>query len=83
MPSLSYVYPYPAKGRADLPADDDEVADVAIRGRRSGHTLRIFVDRPESSLPEGDPRPSARAAAEEVVALVRRRTGLGPHPAYP
>jgi hypothetical protein len=54
-----------------------------VRGRRSDHTLRIFVDRPGSTLPTGDPTPLARAVAEEVVALVRRRTGLGPHPAYP
>ena len=35
MPALSYVYPYPAHGRADSPTDEDEVADVAIRGCRS------------------------------------------------
>src|SRR6476619_7358737 len=35
MPTLSYVYPYPAQGRADLPTDEDPVADIAIRGCRS------------------------------------------------
>ncbi len=35
MPTLSYVYPWPAQGRADRPTDEDDVADVAIRGCRS------------------------------------------------
>jgi hypothetical protein len=35
MPALSYVYPYPAHGRGDSPTDEDEMADVAIRGCRS------------------------------------------------
>ncbi|WP_180933324.1 hypothetical protein [Nocardioides ungokensis] len=29
------MYPWPAQGRADRPTDEDEVADVAIRGCRS------------------------------------------------
>lgn len=53
-----------------------------VRSRRSEQTLRIFVDRTDASLPSGDPALAARAAVEEVVALVRRRTGLGPHPGY-
>ncbi len=34
MPYLSLVYPYPSQGRADRPADDDAVADVALRSLR-------------------------------------------------
>jgi hypothetical protein len=50
-----------------------------VRSRHGEHRLRVFVDRPDSSLPDGDPAPLARTVAEEVVAVVRRRTGLGPH----
>lgn len=53
-----------------------------VRSRRSEQTLRNFVDRADSSLPSGDPASAARAAVEEIVALARRRTGFGPHPAY-
>jgi hypothetical protein len=53
-----------------------------VRSRRSDHRLRVFVDRPDSSLPSRDPAPLAREVAEEVVALVRHRTGLGPHPEF-
>ena len=53
-----------------------------VRSRRSEHRLRVFVDRPESSLESRDLAPLAREVAEEVVALVRRRTGLGPHPEF-
>ncbi|WP_166389821.1 hypothetical protein [Nocardioides ochotonae] len=55
---------------------------VGVRSRRSEHRLRVFVDRPESSLGHRDPAPLAREVAAEVVALVRRRTGLGPHPDF-
>ncbi len=51
-----------------------------IRSRRGEHRLRVFVDRPDSSLSGRDPAPLAREVAAEVVALVRHRTGLGPHP---
>lgn len=51
-----------------------------VRGRRTGERLAVFVDRPAADLPVGDPAPLAQRVAEEVVALVRRRTGLGPHP---
>ncbi|GAA2146063.1 hypothetical protein GCM10009844_21650 [Nocardioides koreensis] len=53
-----------------------------VRSRRGEHRLRVFVDRPDSSLPGRDPAPLARGVAEEVVALVRHRTGLGPHPEF-
>jgi hypothetical protein len=53
-----------------------------VRSRRGERRLRVFVDRPDSSLPDGDPAPLARTVAEEVVAVVRRRTGLGPHPGF-
>lgn len=53
-----------------------------VRSRRSEHRLRVFVDRPESSLGSRDPAPLAREVAGELVALVRRRTGLGPHPEF-
>ncbi|WP_181311952.1 hypothetical protein [Nocardioides campestrisoli] len=53
-----------------------------VRSRRSEHRLRVFVDRPESSLGSRDAAPLAREVAGEVVALVRRRTGLGPHPGF-
>jgi hypothetical protein len=53
-----------------------------VRSRRGEHRLRVFVDQPESSLPDRDPAPLAREVAEEVVALVRRRTGLRPYPEF-
>jgi hypothetical protein len=53
-----------------------------VRSRRGEHRLRVFVDQPDSSLPEREPGPLAREVAEGVVALVRRRTGLGPHPEF-
>ena len=53
-----------------------------VRSRRGEHQLRVFVDQPESSLDGREPAPLARAVAEEVVALVRQRTGLGPHPEF-
>jgi hypothetical protein len=53
-----------------------------VRSRRGEHRLRVFVDRPDSTLPDREPAPLARQVAEEVVALVRRRTGLGPHPEF-
>ncbi|WP_126688172.1 hypothetical protein [Nocardioides ferulae] len=51
-----------------------------VRGRRTDQRLAVFVDRPGDSLPIGDQAPVAREVVEEVAALVRRRTGLGPHP---
>jgi hypothetical protein len=56
--------------------------DARVRGRRGEHLMRVFVDRPEHTLPDGDPAPLARTVAADVVTLVRRRTGLGPHPAF-
>jgi hypothetical protein len=53
-----------------------------VRSRRGERRLRVFVDHPASSLRDGDPAPLARTVAEEVVAVVRRRTGLGPHPDF-
>lgn len=53
-----------------------------VRGRRGKQVLRVFVDRPPSSLDGRDPPALARAVAEDVVDLVRRRTGLGPHPEF-
>lgn len=53
-----------------------------VRGRKGENLMRVFVDRPEHTLPEGDPAPLAHEDVAEVVALVRRRTGLGPHPAF-
>ncbi|MEI2714346.1 MAG: hypothetical protein V9G04_13900 [Nocardioides sp.] len=59
-----------------------ETDKPGVRARRSGERLRVTVDRPDASLATGDPTPAAREAALEVVDLVRRRTGLGPHPEY-
>jgi hypothetical protein len=53
-----------------------------VRSRRGEHRLGVFVDRPHASLPDGDPALLARSIAEEVVEVVRRRTGLGPHPGF-
>jgi len=53
-----------------------------VRSRRGEDRLRIFVDRPGSSLTDPDPAPLARKVREEVVALVRHRTGLGRHPEF-
>lgn len=55
-------------------------AESRVRGRRAGERLAIWVDQADASLPSGDPAPLARQVAEQVVTLVRRRTGLGPHP---
>ena len=59
-----------------------ECETARVRGRRGEHLMRVFVDRPEHTLLKGDPAPLAHTVAAEVVALVRRRTGLGPHPAF-
>jgi hypothetical protein len=54
-----------------------------VRSRRSEQLLRVFVDQPDLSPSDRDPASLARTVAESVVALVRRRTGLGPHPEFP
>jgi hypothetical protein len=59
-----------------------ECESARVRGRKGQDRMRVFVDRPEHSLPEGDPAPLAHEDAADIVALVRRRTGLGPHPAF-
>ncbi|CAI9413778.1 hypothetical protein [Nocardioides sp. T2.26MG-1] len=51
-----------------------------VRSRRSDQRLRVFVDQPDLSASDRDPATRARQVAESVVALVRRRTGLGPLP---
>ena len=55
---------------------------VAVRGRRTDQLLRIFVTVSDAALEarEGELEPLAREVALDVVALVRQRTGLGPHP---
>lgn len=74
MPSLSYVYPYPAQGRADSPTDEDKVADVPVRRQPEALAFCTSPGFRRASL--------ARTIAEEAVAVVGRRTGLGPHPAF-
>ncbi|WP_299054854.1 hypothetical protein [uncultured Nocardioides sp.] len=54
----------------------------AVRGRLSAGALRLHVDQPPSSIRRGDATAQAREVAEQVVALLRRRTGLGPHPLF-
>lgn len=51
-----------------------------VRSRRSDQRLRVFVDQPDLSASDRDPATRARQVAESVVALVSRRTGLGPLP---
>lgn len=57
-----------------------EVERAVVRGRRSHQRLRVFVDRPAATLRGCDDAATARADVAAVIALVRRRTGLGPHP---
>lgn len=57
-----------------------ETEEARVHGRRRGQRLLVWVDQPGDSLPAGDLGPIARQVAEQVVTLVRRRTGLGPHP---
>lgn len=57
-----------------------QTAQDRVRARRVGDSLSVHVDQSDQSLPTGDASPRAREVAAEVVALVRRRTGLGPHP---
>jgi hypothetical protein len=56
---------------------------AAVRGRTTAGRLRVFVDVPETLLEGRAPRSLAREVAQQVVGVVRRRTGLGPHPEYP
>lgn len=57
-----------------------QTEEARVHGRRRGERLLIWVEQSDDSLPSGDPAPLARQVVEEVVALARRRTGLGPHP---
>ena len=60
-----------------------DALDDLVRGRRSDNRLRVFVDRPAATLrgtDEVDDVVMAHADAAAVIDLVRRRTGLGPHP---
>jgi hypothetical protein len=54
-----------------------------VRARRSTGVLRVHVEQPPSSIDPADPEAQALRVAEQVVELVRRREGLGPHPAFP
>ncbi len=51
-----------------------------VRARRTGNRLRVVVERPPASVVGADLPRLAREDALAVIALVRRRTGLGPHP---
>ena len=55
-----------------------------VRGRQVGEELRVVVERPVGTLVAGaDHADEARDDVAAVVALLRRRTGLGPHPELP
>jgi hypothetical protein len=52
-----------------------------VTARRSGNRLRVYLDRPLGGiLAAADRVALARADVEAVLAMVRRRAGLGPHP---
>jgi hypothetical protein len=57
-----------------------ECEEARVRGRRTGNVLRVHVDQPARDLVGVDTALAARDVAHRVLALVRRRTGLGPHP---
>ena len=63
---------------------DEDGTRPAVRGRLVGQELRVRVVRPLETLGRGvDVAGLAEADAAAIVALLRRRTRLGPHPELP
>ncbi|MBM2615913.1 hypothetical protein JIG36_10130 [Actinoplanes sp. LDG1-06] len=75
-------------------AADDDVLEISydliaerparVTARRGGNKLRVRIERPLATLASTpDPIALAHADIENLLAVVRRRAALGPHPALP